>query len=85
MYQITTRTGRVVHTQITTLNEAMLKIRMLEMDTKRANIYSPGYYRIEKQAEQSEETMCSRMADDFVTRCHKVENKDETGDRLCKA
>lgn len=64
MYRITTRTGRTVHTGIESLNEAVFKLRMLELDTKRANIYSPGYYRIEKYDTSSET--------DFVTPCHKA-------------
>ena len=48
MYRITTRTSRTVHTEIDSLSEAIFKIRVLELNTKRAGIYSPGYYRIEK-------------------------------------
>ncbi len=42
MYRITTRTGRTVHTGIDSLSEAIFKIRVLELNTKRAGIYSPG-------------------------------------------
>lgn len=53
MYRITTRTGRTVHTGIESLKEAAFKLRKLELDTKRASIYSPGYYRIEKYDSQT--------------------------------
>lgn len=51
MYRITTRTGRIVHTEIISLNNAINELNLLEFEAKRANIYSPGYYRIERYTE----------------------------------
>lgn len=48
MYQIVTRTGRTVQTEIVNLNTAINRLKLLEFDLKRARIYNPGYYRIEK-------------------------------------
>lgn len=62
MYRITTRTGRTVHMGIKSLNEAVYKLRMLELDTKRANIYSPGYYRIEKYDSNCESALCDTVS-----------------------
>ncbi len=73
MYQITTRTGRTVHIEIATLNEAIFKVQMLELNAKRANIYSPGYYRIEKYDEEVPSAAHSHTNMNFATPCHKVE------------
>lgn len=62
MYRITTRTGRTVHTGIKSLNEAIFELRMLELDTKRANIYSPGYYRIEKYNTNTATALCANVS-----------------------
>lgn len=62
MYRITTRTGRTVHTGIESLKEAAFKLRKLELDTKRASIYSPGYYRIEKYDTGSETELCDTVS-----------------------
>lgn len=59
MFQITTRTGRTVQTDIASLDDAIHKIRILEFDAKRADIYSPGYYQIEKTNEgRTRECLC---------------------------
>lgn len=62
MFQITTRTGRTVQTDIASLNDAIHKIRLLEFDAKRADIYSPGYYRIEKYDTSSEPELCGTVS-----------------------
>ena len=62
MFQITTRTGRTVQTDIASLNDAIHKIRLLEFDAKRADIYSPGYYRNEKYDTSSEPELCDTVS-----------------------
>ena len=76
MYRITTRTGRTVHTGIESLNEAVFKLRKLELDTKRANIYSPGYYRIEKYDSNSEEELCDIVSQSGKERQNGNQSKD---------
>lgn len=56
MYRITTRTGRIVRTEIISLNNAINALKLLEFKAKRSNIYSPGYYRIEKYDEKPSKT-----------------------------
>ncbi len=51
MFQITTRTGRTVETKIINLNTAIHKLKLLEYNQKRAGIYNPGYYQIQKYDE----------------------------------
>lgn len=77
MYRITTRTGRTVHIEIATLNEAIFKMRVLELNAKRANIYSPGYYRIEKYDEKAVQSQRKNPNANFVTRCHKVSTEQK--------
>ena len=49
MYRIVTRTKRIVCTGIQTLNEATRKLRQLELEARRAGVYSYGYYQIKKE------------------------------------
>lgn len=48
MFQIVTRTGRTVKTNIHCLNNAIQQLKLLEFHQKQAGIYNPGYYKIEK-------------------------------------
>lgn len=56
MYKIVTRTKRTVQTDFDTLEKAVNKLKLLELNTKRARIYSPGYYQIEKYEKENTTT-----------------------------